>query len=187
MYCSECGGEVPEKAKYCPECGSSIQRPVSVPETDVTPDGASYAGFWQRFWARLLDVVILGVLAAIVLGATSTVAIVASDDEPNLASAMIYLGVAFVYVSNFGYYWVCTAEGATVGMDVLGISIVRDEDGESPGWGIGLGRVLVEGLLGGLLMLTVVGWILMYLWMIWDDKHQTWYDKAVGTVVVQRE
>lgn len=72
-------------------------------------------------------------------------------------------------------------------MDAVGISIVRQIDGESPGWAIGLGRVFVESVVGWLLGWTIVGWLLMYLWMIWDRKHQTWYDKAVGTIVVQRE
>jgi len=185
MYCSECGQEVPEKAKYCPACGSPIRELASAPEANITPAGPSYAGFWQRFWARLLDGLVVGVLAAVVLAATWAVARVAW--EPNLRWTVFCLGIASAYALSFYYYWVGAAEGATVGMDVLGISIVRDKDGEPPGWGIGLGRVLAEGLLDGLLVLTVVGWVLMYLWMIWDEKHQTWYDKAVGTIVVQRQ
>jgi uncharacterized RDD family membrane protein YckC len=149
--------------------------------------GAHYAGFWQRFWARLLDGVILGVIAAVVLGATGAVAAAAREDEPDLAWGFFYVGIAFVYLASFSYYWICTASGATIGMETLGISVVRDKDGKAPGWAIGLGRLLVQGFLGGLLALTVIGWLLMYLWMIWDRKHQTWYDKAVGTIVVQRE
>jgi len=24
-----------------------------------------------------------------------------------------------------------------------------------------------------------------YLWMLWDDKQQTWHDKVVGSIVVR--
>ena len=191
MYCSQCGGEVPDSAKYCPSCASRIEQQAAPREGNVTDwdaEDAEYAGFWQRFWARLLDSVIMGVFAGIALGGATAVLVMNTNDEPHpLALAYFYVCLAFVFVGTFGYFWMCTAQGATLGMDALGISIVRDIDGESPGWAIGLGRVFVESVVGWLLAWTIVGWLLMYLWMIWDRKHQTWYDKAVGTIVVQRE
>jgi hypothetical protein len=32
MNCSQCGGELPENAKFCPECGSAIRNDVSDPQ-----------------------------------------------------------------------------------------------------------------------------------------------------------
>src|SRR6266545_3897008 len=46
----------------------------------------------------------------------------------------------------------------------------------------GLLRWLVDTVIGWFGIL----WILNYLWPLWDQRNQTWADKAVGSVVLAR-
>jgi len=47
------------------------------------------------------------------------------------------------------------------------------------GFGKALGRELFATVFSGQIF------CLGYLWMLWDDKQQTWHDKVVGSIVVR--
>ena len=51
--------------------------------------------------------------------------------------------------------------------------------GEPIGIGKALGRQLFASFISGQIF------SLGYLWMLWDDKKQTWHDKIVGSVVIK--
>jgi len=55
-YCRNCGTELSEGASYCPKCGKSVEA--------ETGSGLAYWG--ERFVAWLIDMVILGVILALV-------------------------------------------------------------------------------------------------------------------------
>ena len=89
MFCSRCGTSLAEGATFCTKCGAPIgkfgsrrlrrsrrlarrQRHIRKPERSMPPPGAvpmvmvpavPYAGFWLRFVAYLLDVIIVGIVA----------------------------------------------------------------------------------------------------------------------------
>src|SRR5438034_10974534 len=67
MFCPRCGKENDDKAKYCQACGNGLQPAITPsPTTGV----ASYAAFWERFVAQVIDVVILSVATGTVFTAT---------------------------------------------------------------------------------------------------------------------
>ena len=64
MYCTRCGLRVEEGTRYCPACGQEVGVSVALPPAAVSaPVSAplSYAGFWVRFAAYMIDGVILGI------------------------------------------------------------------------------------------------------------------------------
>ncbi len=74
--------------------------------------------------------------------------------------------------------------GQTLGKMMVGIKVVRAEDGGLPGWGKAIGRWVLPGVLS---LVPFVGWILQllaYISLLWDDRRQGWHDKMATTVVV---
>jgi uncharacterized RDD family membrane protein YckC len=55
MYCLKCGVRNPDDAKFCTGCGSQLGTGVIVSQDPPI----YYAGFWRRFWALLIDEIIL--------------------------------------------------------------------------------------------------------------------------------
>jgi uncharacterized RDD family membrane protein YckC len=78
--------------------------------------------------------------------------------------------------------------GQTVGMRLVGTRVVRESTNDVLGYGVALGRAVVEQifrLLGILSILLGVVWLLDMLWPLWDKKKQTLHDKVVRTVVLR--
>ena len=69
--------------------------------------------------------------------------------------------------------------GQTWGRKIVGVKVVDEMTGEPLGFGKALGRVLFAAAISAQIF------YLGYLWMLWDDKQQTWHDKVVGSIVVR--
>lgn len=125
--------------------------------------GGPPAGFWRRFGAALIDGILLGIvnlILRIILGNTS--------------GSLIGILVSLAYFTFFH-----GRTGQTPGDAALSIRVVDERNGTSTpiGYGRAAGRWVVS-----IVSFFVI--ILGYLWMIWDDKKQTWHDKAVGSLPV---
>ena len=124
--------------------------------------GGPAAGFWRRFGAAVIDAVILGIVDTIL---------------------RVFLGVAgqlFGVAITIGYFtYFHGATGQTPGNAALGIRVVdaRDRLGQPIGYGRAFVRWLVS-IVSGIVI------VLGYLWMLWDDRKQTWHDKAAGSLPV---
>jgi uncharacterized RDD family membrane protein YckC len=124
--------------------------------------GDIYAGFWMRFAAWIIDVIILGIVGA-VLG-------LVLGDGPEVSLLSILIG--FVYTVGF---WV--AEGATPGKMALGVRIVSDNgDPISPGQAIG--RYFAQ-ILSALILF--IGFFMIG----WTKKKQGLHDMLAGTVCIK--
>jgi len=165
----------------------------------ATPVGAERAGFGIRLGGYLLDGLLYGLLGlvflipAVVIGIASfadcefvdnfdgTSEIVCPDGSPDaglLGGAVLlgilgYLVVAFIYVRALG------KTGQTWGRRIVGIKVVGETTGEPVGFGRALGRSLFAVFISAQII------YLGYLWMLWDDKKQTWHDKVVNSIVVK--
>jgi uncharacterized RDD family membrane protein YckC len=71
-YCQKCGNELPEGAKYCPVCGTAVPMgeetaPSTAPTAPVMAEasGLTLAFWWERFFAWLIDIIILGIVVGI--------------------------------------------------------------------------------------------------------------------------
>jgi uncharacterized RDD family membrane protein YckC len=157
-------------------------------------DGVSnlqLSGFWRRLAALLLDNILYGLLASVFIIA-GLVLIAARqcyvldgefacyDELVEPWSALvgmliIGLGVLFVlwlYVRAIG------RTGQSWGARIVGVKVVRADDGTPIGFGKALGRTLF----GNIISANV--FYLGYLWMLWDDRKQTWQDKVVSSIVI---
>lgn len=165
------------------------------------PPGTEYAGVGIRFLAWILDLVPLLVLAIVLFGpafgdlmtaiinamperprpgqtsfpevqAAMAEAITAATPSLIRASALFQLG-GLLYLAGS---WL--AFGRSPAMALLGLRIVREEDGARPG----PARVAVR--FGGYI-LSAVPFLLGFAWALFDNRNQAWHDKLAGTVVVR--
>ena len=161
--------------------------------------GGERAGFGTRLGAWLLDGLLYGLLS-LVFAIPGTVLIVTafgncewietSEDsweafcppgEPNGGAiaggiALIVIGIlvtAFLYVRAMG------KTGQTWGARIVGVKVIDERTGAPIGFGRALGRSLFANIFSSSIF------YLGYLWMLWDDKKQTWQDKVVNSVVVK--
>ena len=78
--------------------------------------------------------------------------------------------------------------GQSIGKKVLKIGVINERTGQYLGVGRGLGRLAVDILISlpsQLIPLLFFIPLVNYLWPLWDDKNQTWHDKAVHSLVVR--
>lgn len=142
-----------------------------------------YASWGRRAGAYLLDtLIIVGVVLVIALVVGSIVG-ASSDAETGVISASL-LGYLLTLVLPFPYFTFFHGDprGQTPGKRAVGIRVVRDETGDSIGYGRALGRYAITVLFAWLLFLPLV---LDYLWPLWDDKSQALHDKVVSSIVVR--
>jgi uncharacterized RDD family membrane protein YckC len=171
--------------------------PGQQPYGYVTPvAGGERAGFGSRLGALLLDGLLYGLLAllfyipAIVIGISAFDGCTFNDATDEILcppgvpaggtiAAAIALAVAGWLIVAFIYLRALGKTGQTWGRRIVGIKVVRETSGEPIGFGRALGRQLFAGVFSSAIF------YLGYLWMIWDDKKQTWHDKVVGSIVIK--
>jgi uncharacterized RDD family membrane protein YckC len=129
-----------------------------------------YAGFWRRLGGIIIDAIIVGVISGII-----DVIARAVNAEGTGVQAGVGLIVGLLY-----YIW-GWGRGQTVGCMVLNIKLINQDTGDEPGYGKAVIRYIVNIFCGITGILAIIGG----LWMIWDSKKQTWWDKVAGTLVVE--
>ncbi len=161
--------------------------------------GNERAGFGIRLGAWLLDGLLYGLLSLVfVIPGVVLVASAFADcdwvetgesswelfcppGEPNGGAIAAGIGVmllgvlfvAFLYVRAMG------KTGQTWGARIVGVKVVDERTGSVIGFWRALGRSLFAGFISANIF------YLGYLWMLWDDKKQTWQDKVVTSIVVK--
>lgn len=121
------------------------------------------AGWWRRFFAALVDGILLAIVQAILR--------VFIGDTGGIGLGLL------IDIAYFTYFHGST--GQTPGNAALSIKVVDLRDGT--GRPIGYGRAFIRWL-GSILSAIVL--FLGYFWMLWDPEKQTWHDKMAGSVVV---
>ncbi len=129
---------------------------------------AQKAGFWIRFVAYLIDVVIVYVVEWIV-------AQVLFAGNPLAAGASaVNLVIALAY---FLYFWSSYGGGQTVGMRVLKLRVVKTD---------GSALDLVGAFLRFVgFIVAAIPILIGLIWVAFDANKQGWHDKIAGTYVVK--
>jgi len=173
-----------------------MQNPPPPPPQPMTPyqqpytGGQTYAGFWIRLVARVLDTLIVGIPLAVVFGvlalAVGGAAAGTSNSDQNTQNAtaaafsgifiLFYLLAIAVSIGYWVYFWGTT--GSTFGMRVLRLRVVDANTGGP----IGIPRALVRWL-----MTIVNSWAcyIGWIWVAFDPRKQGWHDKVANSVVLQ--
>lgn len=165
--------------------GMTAQAAVESRQPEALDLGPVYAGFWQRFGARFLDLVfgsLLAVIPSLIVGAVLYLVIVPEDptqaEEEDAATIAGYAVYTVWGIVNFLYVWIGNAQGGTWGKRAFGLRVISVHDGRYLGYARSFLRYLISLLGAGVLY---IGW----LWMIWDKNKQTWHDKVSGSIVVK--
>ena len=151
------------------------------------------AGWWSRVGAAIIDGLIIGVGALLILalfGAVFSVGFFASDDA-GVASLIVglLLGSLSVAIVSLLYapLMMARTNGKTLGRMALGIRVVR-ANGKPMTFGFAMLReVAVKALLFGILASITAGLASLadVLWPLWDDENRALHDFIVDTRVVR--
>ncbi|MFC7329864.1 RDD family protein [Marinactinospora rubrisoli] len=152
--------------------------------------GLSVADPGLRFLARLVDVVLALFCTFVVgIGAVLVSVVVAGGGEPDEAGPVFpILLVGGLVLVAFLYEWLQVAKwGRTIGKRVVGLRIVRADDGRP----VSAGRAAVRAFCYSPGLYHVTNWLpvvqqLNLLWLLWDRPlRQCLHDKLARTVVVE--
>jgi uncharacterized RDD family membrane protein YckC len=208
MFCSKCGNSLTAGTQFCQACGTPVPTGTfAVPPAAVAPTHSgqtgqqsvsphwlpapTYAGFWLRFVALILDSLIISVIAgALYLPIVALTGIGAAlrdihpgrEPAPALIAAIIaavplLIGVSIV--TKWLYYAYCESSEwqATPGKKVLNLR-VTDLNGQRISFGRATGRFFAKWI-SGLTML--IGYIMAG----FTEKRQALHDMIAGTLVLR--
>jgi len=154
----------------------------------------TYAGFLRRFVASFIDGIVVWIIAFIILMVTAGPTFLVMlpylsqhhmTGNPQLGAVpasfpfAFFTGLFLCVVLPVLYFIIMWGrKGATLGKMAMGIRIVKT-DGSDISYGTAFLRYI------GYQMISPALFCLGFLWMLWDDKRQTWHDKIASTCVVQ--
>ena len=149
--------------------------PVTTPVTRPGPmAGVHYAGFWVRFLALVLDVIVLGVITTAlspVWGPQFTVTGTTVTIHTNANALGTLTGLVY-FVGLWSW------RGQTIGMIPFGMQVVGVADGKKID--------LLRGVLRYVgIIISIVPLFLGLIWVAFDSRKQGWHDKIAGTVVIR--
>jgi uncharacterized RDD family membrane protein YckC len=137
-----------------------------------------YGGFWRRFWACMLDGIVLGFVSMLVYGAGIVIVRFLSPEiEDPFKTLLVPQIVANTLIKAFYFIYFHALTGQTVGKLAFGLKVVR-RDGST----IGFGRSTVR-YFGSFISMLFAG--LGFIWIAFDGRKQGWHDKMAGSFVTR--
>lgn len=178
MYCPQCGYNNPPAASVCISCGVDFKNPPSTPQSE-NPALPVYAGFWTRFLANILDVLLLGSgMILLALAIAGLIAYTGRDGivHSTLAASLLY--GSFIFISA-AYYTLMEAgiQNGTFGKRWMNIKVLDK-----------LGNRLSISRSVWRLFAHLFSWLPLYLGFLiqpFTPRKQALHDLLAGTVVVQ--
>jgi len=160
--CSKCGTSYADEDKFCKKCGN-----------DLTKEKISYAGFWIRLGAWLIDyagIFIFEIIVAICIG------ILGFDTDILTDGVEIILFI----VCMVAYFWFFYGKWSTSpGKRIYGLSIETD-DGNKLDWNKAFTRAFYQPF-------SVLFFGCGYWNMGSNGKEKAWHDNACHTVVIRQK
>ena len=209
-FCEKCGNNVSENTNFCNSCGSNLKnikdsslmsnKNTVVDEADsqsyqetkivekkessnqkLDPSSPTYAGFWERFAACLLDGLLHFILSLILCSPFIFAILIASphldEDVLSLLFQIIYycitIPLGFLYFTIFE----SSSYQGTPGKMVLGIKVVNLNKGPVS-FGQASGRYFGK----------IISYMICYIGFImaaFTDKKQGLHDMMAGTLIIK--
>lgn len=157
----------PQTHSEDPDVGEIADEKHSPP----TDSNISYAGFWKRFIALIVDVIIIVIPSAFISVPFMSGA---PQGDPGAYANLIAFMVGWIYYASME----SSKKQATLGKMLLGIK-VTGMDGERIGFGKATGRHFGKIISGAIL------WI-GYIMAAFTEKKQALHDKMAGCLVINQ-
>jgi uncharacterized RDD family membrane protein YckC len=151
------------------------------------------AGWWSRVGAAVIDGIIVGIGAVLILalfGSVFSVGFFASD-EAGIVSLIVGLLLSFLAIAIVALLYaplmMARTNGKTLGRMAMGIRVVRAKGQPMTfGWAM-LREVAVKALLFGFLSSLTFGLASLadVLWPLWDEENRALHDFIVDTRTVK--
>jgi uncharacterized RDD family membrane protein YckC len=160
--------------------------PWQPPEGPTGPaPGVEFGDPGARLVAYIVDGLIIGAMIVVAMLIWALIAFAAgaarTDSLDSAAWATLVVVLVVVTVIGLGYFpWFWARSGATPGMKMLGLRVVRDADGGPISGGQAILR-LVGYWVSGLVL------YLGYIWILIDKRRRGWHDLIAGTVVIKAQ
>ena len=138
-------------------------------------DNNHYAGFWIRFAATLIDTVIL----VIVLGVPFTIIFGVDLTDPNAADPGFVISLLQYGIPIALTVWFWVKHMGTPGKMLLKLQVVDANTGHELSTPQAIGRYLGY-------YVSIIPFMLGFIWVAFDAKKQGFHDKLAGTVVIYR-
>lgn len=212
MYCSKCGSPTGEGAAFCSACGAplgglpkepAVPPPPSAAEAPAAPQPlavAAYAGFWLRFFALVIDSILVFIPLAFMIGFMAiamglSAAVQEIQPGESLEELTAQLGVRFLLAMMLtlllgsGLYFSIfesSSMRATPGKRLLGL-YVTDLNGNRISFARASGRFFA----GKFFVLAVPGLGLLFyglscLCAALTARKQALYDMIAGCLVLRK-
>jgi uncharacterized RDD family membrane protein YckC len=152
------------------------------------PAGVQIATMGSRLGAKVIDWVILAVIISIIGGIILALTaagggLSGSSDSGDTTISFGFTGLAYVITAIYDIVLVGT-RGATLGKQIVGIKVVREADGQIPGFLPAFLRWLIPAAASfGCGVLDFVVWLSPFFDS--SGKRQGWHDKVAQTVVIR--
>jgi uncharacterized RDD family membrane protein YckC len=206
MYCSKCGASVADSAAFCPSCGqptgavpagerpaaavagAPVSGPAMAPGWAARPS-VSYAGFWLRVVAFIIDAIVLQFIRlAVTLPFAASLSMrmfmrgrmPMSPEEwapfAGLFGRLIFISI----VINWLYFALLESSAwqATLGKKALGLE-VTDLGGSRISFARATGRFFAKFLSA---IILLIGFIMIG----FTQKRQGLHDMVAGTLVIRK-
>jgi uncharacterized RDD family membrane protein YckC len=151
------------------------------------------AGWWSRVGAALIDGIIVGIGALLIValfGSVFSIGFFASD-EAGIVSLVVGLMLSFVAIAIVALLYsplmMARTNGRTLGRMAVGIRVVRAKGQPMTfAWAM-LREVVVKALLFGIASSVTFGLasLVDVLWPLWDEENRALHDFIVDTRVVR--
>jgi uncharacterized RDD family membrane protein YckC len=211
VFCSKCGAALTADTAFCQSCGNPVSRTavaavgaVGAPPLAVSPHAGvgaivyatnvSYAGFWLRVVAHLVDSFIIGFAMLCVMvplfflmggvGLFATLSHQGDHPDPGEAVAFATLICALVAVAILGQwlYFAYLESGqkqATWGKQIFGL-YVTDLAGNRITFGRASGRFFAKIISG------LIPFFLGYIMAAFTERRQALHDMIASCLVLRR-
>ncbi|MGH9735479.1 MAG: RDD family protein [Candidatus Acidiferrales bacterium] len=203
MYCSKCGANVPDSATFCSTCGqptgvagapnagvpaSGYAPAMGTASVAVATPTVKYAGFWLRFVAFIIDLIILGFIGFVVtlpfLGSLPFGAMMHGRPMSPEELAPFVGGMGRLFLLRMAINWLyyalfeSSAWQATIGKKALGLT-VTDLEGRRIGFGRATGRFFAK-------ILSCIILFIGFFMIGFTSKKQGLHDILAGTLVLRQ-
>jgi uncharacterized RDD family membrane protein YckC len=140
-----------------------------MPQAPTPPVLMEYAGFWIRFVAELVDLLIIVTPLFFVTILTGIIGTIGED----LFFYCVIVPAGLIYQVGM-----LTKFSATLGKMTVGIKVISGASQK-----LSIGQILLREIVGKGFLSNIM--YLGYIWVAFDEKKQGWHDKIAGTYVVK--